>query len=101
MHNGAVVSFQLHQCFSGPSNAHPLGASQYGKCHVVDSGTSRLAIGFRSQFAAVYISPGSSRCYYWGREILDKEKMDVDKFGSPPSWQMFPSVLRMLCAKMQ
>ena len=27
-------------------------------------------------------------------------EMDVDKLGSPPSYQIFPSRLRMLCAKM-
>ena len=26
--------------------------------------------------------------------------MDVDEFGSPLSYQIFPSILRMLCAKM-
>ena len=37
---------------------------------------------------------------YWEGGILEGEKIDVDKFGSHPSYQMFPSSLRMLCAKM-
>ena len=35
-----------------------------------------------------------------GGEILEVEKIVVDKFGSPPSHQTFPSIVRMLCAKM-
>ena len=37
--------------------------------------------------------------YHWGTN-LGEDKVDVDKFGSPPSYQIFPSRLRMLCAKM-
>ena len=29
---------------------------------------------------------------------LGGEKIDVDKFGSHPSYQTFPSILRILCA---
>ena len=38
--------------------------------------------------------------YHWG-EILERDKFDVDKFGSPTSYQIFPSILRMRCAKGQ
>ena len=38
---------------------------------------------------------------YQDRKKLDQEKIDVGKFGCPPSCQIFPSMLRMLCAKMQ
>ena len=31
---------------------------------------------------------------------LERGKIDVDKFGSPTSYQIFPSILRMRCAKM-
>ena len=36
--------------------------------------------------------------YHHGND-LDQDKNDVDKFGSPPLYQMFASFLRMLCAK--
>ena len=29
---------------------------------------------------------------------LERDKMDVDKFGSPTSYQLFPSILGMRCA---
>ena len=37
---------------------------------------------------------------YHQRKQLDQDKIDVDKFGSPPLYQIFPSILRMPCAKM-
>ena len=36
-------------------------------------------------------------CYH-GRKNLNGDKIDVDKFGRPPSYEIFPSILRMLCA---
>ena len=30
---------------------------------------------------------------------VERDKIVVDKFGSPTSYQMFPSILRMRCAK--
>ena len=37
---------------------------------------------------------------YQKGKVLEAEKIDVGRFGSPPSWQVFPSLLQMLCAKM-
>ena len=37
--------------------------------------------------------------YHQGK-CLDWDKIDVDKFGIPPSYQIFPSISRMLCARM-
>ena len=37
---------------------------------------------------------------YWEGKFLERDKFDVDKFGSPTSYQMFPSILRMRCVKM-
>ena len=34
-------------------------------------------------------------------KILERAKFDVDKFGSPTSYQIFPSILRMRCVKGQ
>ena len=34
-------------------------------------------------------------------KILERDKFDVDKFGSPTSYQIFPSILRMRCVKGQ
>ena len=42
----------------------------------------------------------AARLQYHRRKILDGDKIDVDKFGSPTSSQIFPSMLRMLCANM-
>ena len=39
-------------------------------------------------------------CSTIGGGNLAEDKIDVDKFGSPPSYQIFPSILRMLCARM-
>ena len=35
-----------------------------------------------------------------GGGILERDKFDVDKFGCPISYQIFPSILRMRCVKM-
>ena len=39
-----------------------------------------------------------ARLYHQGK-ILERDKFDVDKFGSPTSYQIFPSILRMRCVK--
>ena len=38
--------------------------------------------------------------YHRGK-FLERDKFDVDKFGSPTSYQIFPSILRMRCVKGQ
>ena len=38
---------------------------------------------------------------YHRGNILERDKFDVDKFGSPTSYQIFPSILRMRCVKGQ
>ena len=42
-------------------------------------------------------SPGSAHAVT-GRGELGGEQIDLDKFRSPPSYQIFPSILRILCA---
>ena len=37
---------------------------------------------------------------YHPRIILQRDKFDVDKFASPTSYQIFPSILKVRCVKM-
>jgi hypothetical protein len=38
---------------------------------------------------------------YHRGELLERDKCDVDKFGSPTSYEIFPSILRMRSDKGQ
>ena len=41
---------------------------------------------------------GRCQAAYQRGKKLGVEKIDLDKFRSPPSYQKFPSILRILCA---
>ena len=43
--------------------------------------------------------PPTLKDYHQGK-IFKRDKFDVDKFGSPISYQIFLSILRMRCVKM-
>ena len=43
----------------------------------------------------------TSLVIYHRGKFLERDKFDVDKFGSPTSYQIFPSILRMRCVKGQ
>ena len=49
---------------------------------------------------SVSLSPSPPPYTPLTRKLLERDKIDVDKFGSPTSYQMLPSILRMRCAKM-
>ena len=42
--------------------------------------------------------PPPCQVAYQSGKTLGVEKIDLDKFRSPPSYQIFPSILRILCA---
>ena len=51
--------------------------------------------------SAQSVTTGGCRLNYHRGKFLERDKFDVDKFGSPTSYQIFPSILRTRCVKGQ
>ena len=104
-------------CHSGPNVVPP--SSLHSSCLQVPAGPGQSLLDVARQQVLLprhlsLLSTFATNCpglrdqkerhkrtvkYYRGK-ILERDKFDVDKFGSPTSYQIFPSILRMRCVKM-
>ena len=84
-----------------PANVHFQRAKRWQEVGLCSADCARVAQGSQSSGSLTSrCTQQPPRTQISSGEILTEDKIDVDTFGSPPSYQIFLSILRVLCAEM-